>query len=412
MASLSHIAAPASGRLPPPCGDAMLVYIHVPFCRTKCRYCAFHSRPLGAGTLPAATADVRRYRDLLFRELTLWAERLPDAPVESVFFGGGTPSLLPPSWLHEVLDALRHSFALAPEAEISMEANPESLPDARVAQAYLRAGINRLSLGLQALDDAQLRRLGRPHSAADGLRAMAAARDAGCRNLSVDLMWALPGQKTAQWRQTLTTVCRLRPDHVSAYGLTREEGTPLDADCACGRLHLPPDEEQDRMFHEGAALLEAHGLYQYEISNFAHPGRECRHNQGYWEGADYLGMGPAATSTLRGRRWTQPADLNAWAVRLAARTPDADAEWLSPAMRLRETLMLRLRTTRGLPLALYTSLTGHHLTQDMPDLLSALQQAGLATLTPDHLRLTRDGMLVSNAILARFFAETDDLALP
>ena len=389
----------------------MLVYIHVPFCRTKCRYCAFHSRPLGAGTLPAATADVRRYWDLLFRELALWAERLPGAPVESVFFGGGTPSLLPPSWLQEVLDALRHSFALAPGAEISMEANPESLPDARVAQAYLRAGINRLSLGLQALDDTQLRRLGRPHSAADGLRAMAAAREAGCRNLSVDLMWALPGQHAAQWRQTLTTVCRLHPDHVSAYGLTREEGTPLDADCACGRLHLPPDEEQDRMFHEGADLLEAHGLYQYEISNFARPGRECRHNQGYWEGADYLGMGPAATSTLRGRRWTQPTDLNAWAARLAARTPDADAEGLSPAIRLRETLMLRLRTTRGLPLALYTSLTGRHLTQDMPDLLSALQQAGLATLTPDYLRLTRDGMLVSNAILARLFAETDGLAL-
>ena len=339
------------------------------------------------------------------------AERLPGAPVESVFFGGGTPSLLPPSWLQEVLDALRHSFALAPGAEISMEANPESLPDARVAQAYLRAGINRLSLGLQALDDAQLRRLGRPHSAAAGLRAMAAAREAGCRNLSVDLMWALPGQHAAQWRQTLTTICRLRPDHVSAYGLTREEGTPLDADCACGRLHLPPDEEQDRMFHEGADLLEAYGLYQYEISNFARPGRECRHNQGYWEGADYLGMGPAATSTLRGRRWTQPTDLNAWAARLAARTPDADAEGLSPAIRLRETLMLRLRTTRGLPLALYTSLTGRHLTQDMPDLLSALQQAGLATLTPDYLRLTRDGMLVSNAILARLFAEADGLAL-
>lgn len=387
----------------------MLVYIHVPFCRAKCRYCAFHSRALGPGILPASRPEVHRYAQLLTQEIRLWGKRLAGAPVESVFFGGGTPSLLPASWLKSVLDELRRHFVLSPQAEISMEANPESLPDAATAAGYLAAGVNRLSLGLQATDDSLLRLLGRPHSAAQGLRAVAAAREAGFASLSVDLMWALPGQSPAQWRQTLETVCALAPDHVSAYGLTLEEGTPLAGDCAHGRLTLPPDEEQDTMFHKGAALLEQYGLYQYEISNFARPGRECRHNLGYWEGADYLGMGPAATSTLQGRRWTQPTDMDAWAARLAAGSPDDGAEILTPDVRLRETIMLRLRTTRGLPLPLYQQLTGHAMRQDMPDLLTALQEAGLAKLADDCLSLTRDGLLVSNAILARLFDEVDHL---
>ena len=364
----------------------MLVYIHVPFCRSRCRYCAFHSLPLGPAS-PDSSPRVAAYRDSLLRELDLWAARLGRRPVESVFFGGGTPSLLPPDFQAAVLERIDRHFHLAAGAEISMEANPESLLARRAVDAYLAAGINRISMGVQSMDDSFLSLLGRPHRRADVLRAVEHLRAAGCRNRGLDLMWGLPGQDAAHWLAT------------------------LEGDWSAGRLSLPEDDEQERMYLEGIRLLAAHGLEQYEISNYARPGFFSRHNMGYWTGADYLGLGPAATSTLEGRRWTDTPDQARWQADIDAGRPDHDAEAITPRIRLEERLMLSLRTCAGFGLAEYTSLSGRDFMADHGGWCRELVAAGLARLDGDRLALTPQGLLVSNAVVADLFERLDGLGL-
>ena len=388
----------------------MLVYIHVPFCRSRCRYCAFHSLPLGPAS-PDASPLVAAYRNHLLRELDLWAARLGRRPVESVFFGGGTPSLLPPDFQAAVLERIDRHFHLAAGAEISMEANPESLLARRAVEGYLAAGINRISMGVQSMDDRFLSRLGRPHRRADVLRAVEHLRAAGCRNLGLDLMWGLPGQDAAHWLDTLEDALALEPEHVSAYGLTLEEGTPLERDWSAGRLALPQDDEQERMYLQGIRLLAAHGLEQYEISNYARPGFFSRHNRGYWTGADYLGLGPAATSTLEGRRWTDTPDQARWQADIDAGRPDHEAETITPRIRLEERLMLSLRTCAGFGLAEYAALSGRDFLADHGGWCRELAAAGLARLDGDRLALTPRGLLVSNAVVADLFGRLDELGL-
>lgn len=384
----------------------MLVYIHVPFCRTRCRYCAFASSPLGRGVDPATAPAVMAYVDSLLLELRHWADRYGGMKVESVFFGGGTPSLLSPRFVGQILEQIAHDFQLLPKAEVTLEANPESLRGGHRAAHYLAAGVNRLSIGLQTLDDTLLRTLGRTHKAADSLHAAFLAREAGCTNIGVDLMWGLPGQSVRQWLQTLKDVIRMAPDHISAYGLNLEPGTALELDVEEGRCTLPPERDQSIMFMEGAAMLEQHGYLHYEISNFARMGFQCRHNLGYWEGKDYLGLGPSATSTLENRRWTNPAGQNAWNARIREGTLGTDVEVLRPETRVLELLMLRLRTTQGLRIKTYREMTGRDFMQDHRQLMQALHENGLVRIRNGYVRLTRSGMLVSNAILGNLFART------
>ena len=387
----------------------MFVYIHVPFCSTRCRYCAFYSSPLGRGVDPVSSPVVRDYVDTLFMELAHWGDRLGGSPVQTVFFGGGTPSLLPPRVIALVMERLGRYFDLAPKAEVTLEANPESLRGGHRVAQYLEAGINRLSIGIQTLDESMLRMLGRPHKAQDSLHAAFLAREAGCVNINVDLMWGLPGQSVRQWLQTLKDVVRMSPDHISAYGLTLEPGTPLELDVEEGRLMLPPEREQNIMFMEGAALLEQHGYLHYEISNFARMGFQCRHNMGYWEGEDYLGLGPSATSTIAGRRWTNPASQKAWDVRIREGSLGQDVEELTPQTRVLELLMLRLRTARGLRVKAYREMTGRDFVRDHQRLVQALHENGLIRIRNGYLRLTRRGMLVSNSILSNLFERTREV---
>ncbi|MDR2819383.1 MAG: radical SAM family heme chaperone HemW [Desulfovibrio sp.] len=391
----------------------MLVYIHVPFCTTRCAYCAFHSTPLGRNVRPSASPLLRDYVDTLLLELAHWGDRFGGQTVQTVFFGGGTPSLLPSRIIGIVLERLAKYFTLAPKAEITLEANPESLRDKKNAVGYLSAGVNRLSIGIQSMDEGMLRVLGRPHRAKDSLHAVFAAREAGFSNIGVDVMWGLPGQGVRQWLQTLKDITRLNPNHISTYGLTLEAGTSLELDCVEGRLSLPPERDQSIMFMEGAAFLEEHGYLHYEVSNFARMGFQCRHNMGYWEGSDYLGIGPSATSTLHGRRWTNPAAPKAWDAKTRQGRLDGDAEILTPTTRVLELLMLRLRTTRGLRVKAYQKLTGRDLLRDHHKLMQALHENGLIRIRHGYLRLTRNGMLVSNAILADLFERVSStLELP
>ncbi len=386
----------------------MLLYIHVPFCRGKCRYCAFYSEPLDNG-FGDGPLRLRAFLDVLALEMTRWADRLGRCQVESVFLGGGTPSLLPPKAVGTILDKVRRCFDVIEGAEITMEANPDSLDSRALVRDYLRTGVNRISLGFQSPDDALLRTLGRPHTTGDALRACQAIKEAYCPNLSLDLMWGLPGQKVRHWKSALKEIIKLRPDHVSAYGLTLEEGTPLAEDCRNGLLVLPSEHEQAAMYLDGAAILEEAGLMQYEVSNFARMGYQCRHNMGYWEGHDYLGLGPGATSTLMSRRWTNPPNFSSWGRMITARGLPEEIEQLDTRTRVLELMMLRLRTVRGLRVKAYNELTGRDFLKDHQRLIHALHQRGLVRILNGYFSLTRSGMLVSNSILSNLFEAAQNM---
>ncbi len=385
----------------------MLLYIHVPFCRTKCSYCAFHSVGIGKGVNILDYDPFRNYIDTLFMELAVWGDRFGGMPVESIFFGGGTPSLLPARVIKLLLERIHKNFSVEENAEITLEANPESLRSKQHIRGMLKAGVNRLSIGLQSLDDAYLRQLGRSHRVKDSLYAVMQARDMGFVNINVDLMWGLPGQGVRHWLNTLREVTRMKPNHISTYGLTLEKGTDLEHDFEQGKIKLPPEKDQSVMFLEGAAILEEQGYLHYEISNFARMGFQCKHNLGYWEGNDYLGLGPSATSTVKGRRWTNPLSQQVWAAKVGQDNLDAEALSLSPTERVLELIMLRLRTSRGLRVKAYKALTGRDFLGDHKKLIQALHENGLIRIRDGYLRLTRNGMLVSNSILSNIFSQTE-----
>lgn len=407
----------------------MLLYLHVPFCRRRCPYCGFHSSaPADEGRLAAWAQAIRE-------ELALWGARpLPadpparpkeapaaarafgEVPVETVFFGGGTPSLLAPSQVAGIIAEIRRRFPLAADAEITLEGNPDSLKEPGRLEGLAAAGINRLSMGAQSLDDRELALLGRLHSAADVATTVALARRAGFQNLGLDLMWALPGQDCRAWLSTLSAALDLAPDHVSAYALTLEEGTAFARRAAEGALPaLPGEEEAAAMFLEGGKLLAARGLARYEISNFARPGRHCHHNLGYWQGRDYLGLGPSAVSTVGNRRWTDTPDLGTWIREVREGRPGHDAATLDAATRLRELVMLSLRTVAGLPLDIYRKKAGRpfgEAASPTGELATGLVAAGLATLDSRTLALTERGLLVSNEVIAGLFERMDEEGVP
>lgn len=381
----------------------MLLYVHVPFCRRKCNYCGFYSE--------AYTEEGREaYVSHLLREISYWGRTLKKPEVETVFFGGGTPSMLPAADVMDITRAIRKHFRQAKNVEVSFECNPDSVGKPEYAQALKVAGINRISLGVQSMDDAQLELLGRPHSALQAARAFSVLRQAGFANINVDLIWGLPGQRLRLWKEQLKRICELKPDHLSCYGLTVEEGTPLERSCLAQEVVLPHEDEQARMFLYGADYLESQGYLQYEISNFARMGFFCRHNLGYWEGREYLGVGPAAVSTIASERWENPADLKKWVEAVRNVDLGREREQLDTLTRVKEMVMLRLRTSRGLRLKAYRELTGQGFTKQHAGLVKALHKHNLLRISKGYLRLTRNGMLVSNTIIENIFRNQEALA--
>jgi oxygen-independent coproporphyrinogen-3 oxidase len=370
------------------------MYVHTPFCRAKCRYCAFYSVPLDA-------ALVEDYTEALRREIRFYGRRYPGAQIETLYFGGGTPSLLPPWALSRIMGDLRKAFRFAPGMEFTFEANPDSALDGAFLKQLLGYGVGRLSLGVQSLNDEALFMLGRPHDAATARAAYFAARQAGFANIGLDFVWGLPGQRLSQWLATLKAAVRLSPEHLSCYGLTLEPGTPLADMAAAGLLSLPGESDQAEMFVRGAEFLESEGYLHYEISNFARMGYISRHNSGYWEGRDYLGLGPSAVSTMDGRRFENPRDVVRYAALSKKGIFGGDARELTADERVREMVMLSLRTTKGLDLGAYRALAGRDFLKDNTALVQALRQNELVRLSAGHLRLTKNGLLVSNVILAR-----------
>lgn len=369
----------------------MLLYVHVPFCVRKCGYCAFHSGPFSA-------PEAERYVELVLRELDGRGKALGRCAVETVYIGGGTPSLLTPAQIGAILEGAAARFDLEAGAEITLEANPESALKTGFLAAVRSLGVNRLSLGVQSLRDDLLAMLGRSHNAARARRAARAAREAGFANLSLDMIWGLPGQDVSAWLADLAGIVALAPEHVSCYGLSLEEGAPLAESVNAGRLFLPDEEEGARMYLEGSAYLESEGFGHYEISNYARPGRESRHNRGYWSGRDYLGLGPAAVSTLDGRRWANPAGLDEYARTVAAGVEREGTEVLTADVRRQEMVMLALRTRDGLDLQEFMAATGIEFPRRDPA-VERLRSSGLVRLGAGRLQLTREGMLVSNSVI-------------
>lgn len=365
------------------------LYLHIPFCRSKCLYCDFCSIPHAAGERMVAYADAME-RDLLAR-----AEDCRDDTVDTVYFGGGTPTCLPPEVLCGLLATVLSCYNVAENAEITTECNPGTVTPEDLVKLR-EGGFNRLSMGLQSAQAGELRALGRLHSFADFAETFRAARAAGFANLSADVMFGIPHQTAESFADTLEKLCDLRPDHVSAYALTVEEGTPFGRRGAAA-LNLPDEEAVRDMYLGMVEFLGKRGLAQYEISNFARAGYESRHNLKYWTLGEYLGFGPAAYSDFGGARFGNSRDLDGY---LAGRDITAECERPTAKTRASERAMLGLRLARGLDSETLGAARCAVLDRYVP--------AGLAKRTGDRYALTPAGMLVSNAILSELVDFSED----
>lgn len=371
------------------------VYVHWPFCAAKCPYCDFNSH------VRHQPPDQARYAAAFVREIATTADRTGRRTVSSIFLGGGTPSLMAPSTVGTILEAIAKHWTVAPDAEISMEANPSSV-EAERFRGYRAAGVNRVSLGVQALNDSDLRMLGRLHDVATARGAIEMARETFPR-LSFDLIYARPGQSAEAWAAELGQAMALAADHLSLYQLTIEDGTPFAALHRAGKLR-PPDEEHGAALY--AATLDtmaAAGMPAYEISNHARPGAECRHNLVYWRYGEYAGLGPGAHGRLLlhdGRHATATErNPEAWLERVARHGDGLVAdEILTPEEEGDEMLLMGLRLVEGIDLARYRTLSGRSLT---PDRWADLVRHGMVERTEDgRLRATRAGFFVLDAVVA------------
>ena len=368
------------------------LYIHIPFCKSKCIYCDFYS-------LPRAEDRMDRYVSALCRQLAEIAQRTTAHTVDSVYLGGGTPSYLGEKRLRRILKTVKKHYHLSRDAEITLEANPDSAGDWRALRSLRRAGMNRLSLGVQSADDGLLRTLGRPHTFAQAEEAAAAARRARIRNLSLDLIYGLPGQDLAGWKDTLERAAALEPEHLSCYGLKVEEGTPLwDMQ---EKMDLPDDDAQADMYLWTVERLRALGYEQYEISNFARPGRASRHNMKYWTLCEYAGFGPGAHSDLGDVRYAYLRSLDTYCAGVEAGVSVLESsEHIPSRERDIEYVMLGLRLTQGISRQEFEN--RYRLPfAPIQSVLERFRATGHAALAGERWRLTPEGFLVSNQIIGQ-----------
>lgn len=369
------------------------LYLHIPFCAAKCSYCSFNSYS-GLDGLH------ERYVDSLCAEIVNCASATQQEPLRTVFLGGGTPTSLPGHLLRKILTTCSSHFTIAPDAEVSIEANPGSV-DAEKFALLRDCGISRLSLGVQSFVDQELRQIGRIHSADEAIRAVEMARGAGFENVSVDLMHGLPQQSPDSWQYSLETALSLAPQHLSLYQLTVEEGTPLAAKVENGTMGLPDEDEIAAMDSITEELTAAAGLQQYEISNYARAGYQCRHNICYWENREYSGLGPGAVSYLAGQRLRKIASPTEYCNRMeAGKSVVVEEESLDREASFRETVIMGLRMNRGVAVQGLQERYGIEYESYYGDVVQLLFEKLLLEEEGGFLRLTDRGRRFANRVMA------------
>lgn len=367
------------------------LYMHVPFCAKKCSYCAFYSEPSSA-------EQMRGYVGAVKRELASVAHDL--AP-RTIFWGGGTPSLLPTTLTAELLAAICDFVPLENLREWTIEVNPESVTDEK-ARLYREHGVNRISMGVQTLDEKLLDAVGRIHSREKAMSAYERLRKAGFDNINLDLMFGLPGQTLEIWEETLREVIALQPEHISAYCLILEEDTEFWTAFKRG-LILPNEEIETAMFQRGIEILADAGYRQYEISNYAKAGRESHHNIAYWQGKNYYGLGPSACSTVRGQRWMNVANTDEYVARIGrGDSVRENVEELTPLTLAIERAAFGLRMLEGLDLEEFHRETGFDLEQVWSEEVGELVRNGLVTRRNNRVRLTKRGVLFADTVAEAF----------
>lgn len=371
------------------------IYIHIPFCVKKCSYCAFLSGPAGP--------EVRQeYVNHLIEEIRLRSREVPEA--DTIYFGGGTPSLLTPEQIGEILEEVRKAFRITEGAEVTLEANPGTLT-AESLEGYRKTGINRLSMGVQSMDDRRLRYLGRIHTAEEVRRDVKMAREAGFHNINLDLIFAIPGTDVSDAMEDLEAIAALEPEHISFYSLQLEEGTAFFRDFEAGKLREVPDETDREMYHRGVRALREKGYRHYEISNFARPGCESRHNSKYWNMAEYMGLGLGASSYTGHRRTVNETDLKVYSEKLdRGELAFMEIHENSEADDISEAVFTGLRREEGIR---YRDILGseaafwEYFREALPE-ARAYEAGGFLELDDEGLRLTERGIDISNGIMALF----------
>ena len=391
----------------------LALYVHIPFCETKCPYCDFN-------TYAGIESLIPSYIDALNKEVALWGESLSRPAVKTIFFGGGTPSYLPAEHIGAVLKVIQASFDVERDAEITLESNPGDFSDAKLS-AYLEFGVNRLSIGVQSFDDRLLELLGRRHSADEATQAYRMATKAGFGNISIDLMYGLPQQTTDDWRRTLDSAAELSPPHISMYCLTLEGGTPMEQWVNAGKMPDPDPDEAADMYLMAQDAMRAQDYRHYEISNWARPGFESLHNLAYWRNQAYLGVGPGAHSYLAPHRFFNLKSPREYVKRLQ-HTPQIilhtedfslesiksvpvveDVEIIGHRLQMAETLMMGLRLDTGIEVAEFAQRFGGTPARFYGETIEELATLGLLETVDGWLRLTAKGRIFGNEVFSRFF---------
>lgn len=400
------------------------IYIHIPFCVKKCDYCDFLSAPSDSDTMES-------YVKALVKEIEFSKEKMKDYLIDTVFIGGGTPSILDGSFIERILEALRTNSKISDNAEITIECNPGTINESKL-QSYQRAGINRISFGLQSANDKELKSIGRIHTYTQFLESYHMARKCGFDNINIDLMSALPGQSVESYEETLEKIIELNPEHISAYSLIVEEGTEMyqrvESAKAKGETILPDEEEERKMYYRTKEMLAKAGYERYEISNYAKKGYECRHNIGYWERRDYLGFGIGAASLYQETRYSNVRDIQKYMDQLLSlviskissnlssggkesevksefgivESVEENQQKLSVEEQMEEFMFLGLRMTRGVSVKAFEGAFGKKYEEIYGKVTDKLMTQGLLEQRGDYIRLTERGNDISNYVMSEF----------
>lgn len=423
---------PVSQQTPPP--DSIGIYVHIPFCETKCPYCDFNTYSGIEKLMPP-------YVDALCEEMRRWGELIPGTSASTIFSGGGTPSYIPANDMARLMRSLAEAFPVEKSAEVTLEANPGDVTRAK-AESWLESGFNRVSMGIQSFDDGLLEMLGRRHDSAEAKRSFNALREAGFENRSLDLMFGLPGQSLQQWTDSMQQALDLEPDHVSLYGLQLEAGTPLEADVRLGRTARPDDDLAADMYLAAEETFDEAGFRHYEISNWALAGRESRHNLVYWENGPYLGFGPGAHSSLFGHRFAntrsprwymrslgvEPAESDLPTIfqssppkrsvlpdsatgplrKMAESGPVDFVEETTLQLELAETMMMGLRLDTGVTAESFEARFGKKLRHIFASEIESLTGEGMLEEDSEGIRLTSRGRLLGNEVFERFVTASEN----